>query len=166
MRLPGTCSAATSFCAASQERAVVVDVQDEALAAALLNIPRVFDARNSSVSDVVKAFPLQRGASWSCSVAVLQHPAKLPFLCDLAVFARAVIARTALLHTTLHAAAEQRPLQVMWWDDSERLLSPLSQQVASWLHGCGQRPVVLGWGRQRSESSRRLPRARHSNPCQ
>jgi hypothetical protein len=34
----------------------------------------------------------------------------------------------------------------MWWDDSERLLSPLSQQVASWLHACGQRPVVLGWG--------------------
>ena len=90
---------------------------------------------------------------------MLQHPAKLPFLCDLAVFARTVIARTALLHTALHAAAEQLSLQVMWWDDSERLLSPLSQQVASWLHGCGQRPVVLGWGRQRSESSRRLPRA-------
>lgn len=98
MRQPSTCSAATSFCAASQLSAVVVDVQDEALAATLLNIPRVFDARNSSVSDVVKAFPLQRGASWSCSLAVLQHPAKLPFLCDLAVFARAVIARTAPVH--------------------------------------------------------------------
>jgi hypothetical protein len=95
MRQPATCAAATSFCAASQALAVVMDVHEEALAAALLKIPCVFDARNSSVSDVIKAFPLQRGASWSCSVAVLQHPAKLPFLSDLAVFARAVTARAA-----------------------------------------------------------------------
>jgi hypothetical protein len=55
-----------------------------------LRIPRVFDARNASVDDVIALFPLQRGSAWSCSVAVLQQPAKLPYLVDVAVFGRAV----------------------------------------------------------------------------
>lgn len=89
MRQAGGCSAATSYCAAA-DACVVVDVSDEAPVQQALRIPRVFDARNASVDDVIALFPLQRGSAWSCSVAVLQQPAKLPYLVDVAVFGRAV----------------------------------------------------------------------------
>ena len=91
MRVGESCAAATSFCAASDAGVVAVDVRDEAQVQKLLQIPRVYDARNSTVSDVVLIFPFVSGASWSARVAVLQDPAKLPFLCDFAVFARAVM---------------------------------------------------------------------------
>jgi len=90
MLVGDSCAAATSFAAASDAGVVAVDVQDEVQVQQLLQIARVYDARNSTVSDVVRIFPFVAGASWSRRVAVLQDPAKLPFLCDFAVFARAV----------------------------------------------------------------------------
>ena len=124
MQQARSCSAATSYCAASGAGDIVVDVRDEALVLQLLQLPRTFDARNCSVADIIVKWPLQPGAPWSCSVAVLQHPAKLPYLSDLAVFARAVL----------------------WYDDDVNLSSPLSQQVLRWLHACDRRAVVIGWG--------------------
>jgi len=90
LRVQDSCSAAVSFCAASDAGDIVVDALDEEEVQQRLLIPRVFDARGSTVADVVKTHPLQRGAPWSCSVAVLQDPAKLPYLVDVAVFSRAV----------------------------------------------------------------------------
>lgn len=90
LRVQDSCPAAVSFCAASDAGAIVVDVDDEEEVQQRVRIPRVFDARGSTVADVVKTYPLQPGAPWSCSVAVLQDPAKLPYLADVAVFSRAV----------------------------------------------------------------------------
>ncbi len=93
LNAPDSCAAATSLCAVSASASgyIVVHAGDEEQVKQLLQIPCAFDARNSSVGDVLEQHPLQGGAGWSCSVAVLQDTAKLPYLVDFAVYARAVM---------------------------------------------------------------------------
>jgi hypothetical protein len=107
LNVPDSCAAATSLCAVSDGGYIVVHEGDEEEVKLLLQIPCAFDARNSSVGDVLKQHPLQGGAAWSCSVAVLQDTAKLPYLVDFAVYARAVTCQwRALPHASAaHTAA-------------------------------------------------------------